>query len=202
MTEGCNDCTGCQATVDIQGTIQVPAGGNYTLSGVQINGTPMGSDNQASIHAPGPSGSRFVISDADGEQAIVFPDIIVKVLSGDCKLVDSNCVEATKCKPVSITMPVPKAALSDGDMGFRINGGAVQLAGEETFSVNGNPQFSQFDIPLTGNDMACGGSDLVVEIEYCPNNSTLPLPAGYSNWTTGMKVTIHCAKCVGTEDPI
>ena len=198
------DCTGCGLTVDIQGFMKVPAnGGNYTLSGVVINGLmmPSGSDTGLTAPAPGPSGSRWTIYDPDAEQGIDFNQLTITANDGECKKVDEDCQQDKPCKVVRIVMPVPKSMLSNGDLAFRINGGAVQLAGEETFTLNGVDQFSQFSLPIS-TDMNCGGPNLVVEIEFAPNNSTLPLPAGYSNWATGMKITFHCARCVGTEDPI
>ena len=202
------DCTGCGLTFDFQATVQVPTtGGNYALSGISLTNQPA-----TSSHGLGglfiddldilPSGSSYLIYDPEAEQGIKVGPIWIMAENGKCTVVDEDCKEDTKCLVSNIYLMIKDdAQLANGDLTFRVNGGETQLATEHHSNPTPpNDNLAGFGIILD-KKMDCN-SDLVVEIEYAPNNSTLPLPAGYDNWATGMKITFHCAKCVGTEDAI
>jgi hypothetical protein len=207
-TGGCPNCTGCGLTFDFLAEAQVPTtGGNYAMSGVSLPNQPA-----TSSHGLGglfvddrsimPSGAYYTIYDPQAEQSIKILNIWLMSENGKCAIVDGDCKEDTKCPVYNIYLFVDDdGEFAHGDIAFRINGGAVQLANENhTANPQDPPILPGFGINID-TKVACG-SDLTVEIEFVPNNSTLPLPAGYDNWATGMKFTFHCAKCVGTEDPV
>jgi hypothetical protein len=209
-------CDGCKMTFDIAGQVLVPLGGNggggvgpggnYFLSGILMTG--LGPDSPSTglpvrVVPNTPSGSRWVIYDPESEDAISFPAISVAAYNGSCYKPQQDCVEQDKCLANGVYIHSSTNILEDGDIGFRINGGEVQHAQEQgvDWGEPGHPVIDYiFSMPLS-TKMACGGEDVVVQLEYTPNN-TWPLPAGYDNWATGMTITFHCGKCVDTEEPI
>jgi hypothetical protein len=195
------DCTGCVMTYDLQATAQVPTtGGNYAFSGVNLSG--QSGDRGRFLNYNMPSGSYFVLYDPVAEQSVKIFNPWVVTDNGKCSIQDGDCKQETQCEVWNIYLFVANdAELANGDLAFRINGGGVHLAREVKTDpddpANSMPGFSI----IVDTKVDCG-SDLTVEIEYVPNNSTLPLPPGTNNFATGMKFTFHCGKCVGTEDPI